>query len=178
MAKRENHYEAAFEALLRGRRIPYVAVDERRRALWGDRSLKSLDYIVSPSGGPCSYLVDIKGRRFPGGGQFWRNWTTSDDLCSLTRWSELFGPGFVCLLVFAYQVVGRRAPVPPEELLVHGGRLYGFVGMRLDHYAAAARRISPKWDTVAMPTGDFRRRAQPVLSLLTAEMPAPMEAVG
>ena len=32
MAKRDNHYEAAFEAWLRWLRVPYVAVDEAHRA--------------------------------------------------------------------------------------------------------------------------------------------------
>jgi len=35
MAKRSNHYEAAFEEYLRQRQIPYVAVDEKKRALLG-----------------------------------------------------------------------------------------------------------------------------------------------
>ena len=31
---RDNHYEAAFEAYLRARRLPYIAVDEARRSSW------------------------------------------------------------------------------------------------------------------------------------------------
>ena len=50
LANRDNHYEAAFEAFLRARRLPYVAVDEARRSLVADGSLKSLDFIVSPPG--------------------------------------------------------------------------------------------------------------------------------
>src|SRR3972149_2650541 len=49
--KRDNHYEAAFEAYLRRRRLPYVAVDEARRSLAPDGALKSLDFIVSSPGG-------------------------------------------------------------------------------------------------------------------------------
>ena len=49
MANRDNHYEAAFEAFLRARRVPYVAVDEAQRSLVADGSLKSLDFIVSPA---------------------------------------------------------------------------------------------------------------------------------
>ena len=65
---RDNHYEAAFEEYLRARQVPYVAVDEARRTLAGDASLKSLDFIVSSSSGR-SWLVDVKGRRFPSGEQ-------------------------------------------------------------------------------------------------------------
>jgi hypothetical protein len=66
MANRDNHYEAAFEAYLRSRGVPYVAVDEARRTLLGGTSIKSLDFIVSPVGAQ-SLLVDVKGRRFPSG---------------------------------------------------------------------------------------------------------------
>ena len=67
MANRDNHYEAAFEAYLRDRRLPYVAVDEAKRSLLSNgSSIKNLDFIVSsPSG--VTWLVDVKGRRFPGG---------------------------------------------------------------------------------------------------------------
>lgn len=54
MAKRHNHYEAAFEDYLRSRQIAYVAVDERRLAVEAIGSLKSVDFIVSPGGGPLS----------------------------------------------------------------------------------------------------------------------------
>ena len=67
MANRNNHYEAAFEEFLRQRGVPYVAVDEARRSLLGgDASLKSLDYIVSAPG-ELTWLVDVKGRKFPSG---------------------------------------------------------------------------------------------------------------
>ena len=57
MADRNVHYEAAFEAFLRSRRLPYIAVDEARRSLVADGSLKSLDFIVSPPGQPKSRLL-------------------------------------------------------------------------------------------------------------------------
>src|SRR5690349_8781540 len=105
MAKRNNVYEAAFEAYLRFRRIPYVAVDEAKRSLDERQSLKSPDFIVSPVGQPRSWLVDVKGRKFPTGRrkQYWKNWSTGDELKSLASWENLFGPHFRGLLVFAYQ---------------------------------------------------------------------------
>ena len=169
MANRNNHYEAAFEEYLRGRGVPYVAVDEARRSLLGDgASLKSLDFIVSTCVG-TTWLVDVKGRRFPSGDvqkQYWKNWATRDDLRSLARWEELFGQGFCGLLVFAYDVLGRRAPLPAEQLFEHRGNLYGFVAVRLSDYAGAAHPISPRWDTWAMPTDAFRRFARPLEELL------------
>mgnify|MGYP000856966991 CR=1 FL=1 len=163
--KRDNHYEVAFEAYLRSRKVPYVAVDEARRSvLSSGTTIKSLDFIVS-SPGPATWLVDVKGRRFPTGEvgkQYWKNWSTRDDLVSLAQWEELFGESFQALFVFAYDVLADRAPLPEEQLFRYRNSLYGFVGVRLRDYAAAAHIISPSWDTVAMPTAEFRRIARPV----------------
>lgn len=167
MANRDNHYESAFEEYLRARQVPYVAVDETRRSLMADSSLKSLDFIVSaPSG--ASWLVDVKGRRFPSGEQkqYWKNWSTRDDLDSLACWEQLFGDRFTGLFVFAYNVVGDRAPLPEEELFAHRGGLYGFIGIRRRDYANLARPISTAWDTVAMPAEAFRRLAEPLACFL------------
>ena len=171
MANRDNHYEAAFEEYLRGRGIPYVAVDEAKRSLLSSgASIKSLDFIVS-SPGPIRWLVDVKGRKFPSGDiqkQYWKNWSTRDDLRSLAQWEELFGTNFRGLFVFAYEVLGDRAPLPAEELFACRGNLYGFIAVPLSDYAAHAHPISPRWDTWAMPAADFRRLARPLANLLRA----------
>jgi hypothetical protein len=162
--KRDNHYESAFEAYLRARRIAYIAVDEARRTLVADGSLKSLDFIVSPPG-QISWLVDVKGRRFPSGDehhQYWKNWSTRDDLRSLAAWQSQFGPGSCAMLVFAYHLGAGRSPLPPEELFGFRGESYGFLGVRLSDYLPHARPLSDRWDTVAMPTGMFRRAARPL----------------
>lgn len=193
MTKRDNHYEAAFEAYLRARAVPYVAVDETRRSPIDDdravapigggnpagqnfeadagripvstarRTLKSVDFIVSGSTGG-SWLVDVKGRRFPSGraGQLWKNWSTWDDLTSLARWEETFGDRFRALFVFAYNVIGDRAPLPAEQLFTFRQRVYGFVAIPLHDYAAHARRLSVRWDTVTMPVRQFRALAAPL----------------
>ena len=181
MAKRDNHYEAAFEAYLRARRIPYVAVDEAKRSLLGGGTLKSVDFILTPPRpGSCgcrdqgtAWLADIKGRRFPAGRQkqFWKNWSTSDELRSLARWEELLGKQFTGLLVFAYHVVGPFAPLPAEQLFPFRGELYGFVGIRLHHYTSCSHTISPKWDTVAMPVAKFRELSEPMDCLLGLSSP-------
>lgn len=174
MANRDNHYESAFEAYLRSRNVPYVAVDEAKRSrLSNGASIKSLDFIVSAPG-RITWLVDVKGRRFPSGettAQYWKNWSTRDDLSSLTHWERLFGETFRGLFVFAYAVLGDRAPLPAEQLFEHRGKLYGFVATLLSDYAAKAHQISPKWDTVAMPTAEFRRLARPLAELLEHQPP-------
>ena len=163
MANRKNHYEAAFEAYLRDAQIPYVAVDEARRSLLADgRSLKSLDFIVSSDRG-ITWLVDVKGRRFPSGRsgkQYWKNWSTEDDMKSLAQWEDLFGKDFVGLYVFAYEVVGERSPLPQEQIFAYRDSLYAFVAMTLAEYRRAARPISTRWETVAVGATDFRRLAR------------------
>jgi hypothetical protein len=162
MAHRDNHYEAAFEAWLGWLGLPCVAVDESRRPFVGGRSLKSLDYIVAASADTARWLVDVKGRRFPTAGQqYWRNWSTRDELTSLAGWEEVLGPPFAGLLVFAYNIVGDRAPLAASDLFVYERRLYGFVAIRLEHYTSFARPLSARWDTVTVSTPRFRALARP-----------------
>lgn len=165
-----NHYELAFETFLRKRRIPFLAVEERRRNyLENGRSLKNLDFVVSPSDGP-SWLVDVKGRRFPGGGTrggaYWKHWSTRDDLVGIRQWEKLFGERFSGLFVFAYLIVGDRSPLPPERLFDFQNRLYGFVGISVQDYLREIRLLSPRWKTFAMPTARFRELARPVEDFL------------
>jgi hypothetical protein len=172
--KRDNHYEAAFEAYLRRERLAYIGVDEARRSLVPGGSLKSLDFIVSPASGPA-WLVDVKGRRFPSGDeqqQYWKNWSTRDDLRSLAAWQRHFGENFQPLLVFAYHLVGSRSPLPPEQLFEFRGAHYGFVAVRLADFVPHARPLSDRWDTVAMPVGEFRRTARSVEELLHSPLAA------
>ncbi len=168
MAKRDNHYEAAFEAYLRARQVAYVAVDEAKRSLLSEGTLKSLDFIVTPRGLGHAWLADVKGRRFPAGRQkqYWKNWTTGDELHSLARWEELLGGQFTGLLVFTYHIVGDFAPVPTEQLFNFRERWYAFLAIRLHHYTAHAHVISPKWDTRALAAARFRELAEPMDQLL------------
>jgi hypothetical protein len=69
VAQRRFHYEQAFEHYLRSNRVPYVAVDEAKKALApisgggrGPSSLKSFDFVVyTPQ---RNLLIDVKGRMF------------------------------------------------------------------------------------------------------------------
>jgi hypothetical protein len=180
MAKRHNHYELAFEAHLREERVAYVAVDEQRRSLIASGSLKNLDYIVSPSDS-VSLLVDIKGRQFPSGKkqkQYWRNWSTWDDLVSMAQWQDKLGAGSLALLVFAYEVVGSRAPVEPSRLFSFRDRLYAFLAVRTADYIQFSRPLSTKWQTVAMPAAAFRQAAFPLSDILNRGESAALELVG
>ena len=55
------HYEAAFEDYLRKKGLPYIAVDEAKKALFAGAKLKSFDFVVYNKKGP-NLLVDVKGR--------------------------------------------------------------------------------------------------------------------
>jgi hypothetical protein len=87
-------------------------------------------------------------------------------LRSLAAWERHFGDGFLPLLVFAYHLVGRRSPLPPEQLFEFRGEYSGFVAVRLADFVPHARPLSDRWDTVAMPVGEFRRSARALVELL------------
>jgi hypothetical protein len=170
MAIRANHYDAAFEAYLREARVPYVVVDEARRALWNEVSLKSLDFVVySPTLG--NLLVDVKGRRCPAAGDpgsSWENWATADDLESLGRWEQVFGPNFRALLVFAYHLPETPLVRQPTAMFTFRDRTYGFYGVWAEAYRQLMRTRSPKWETVWLPSGSFRELRFPLANLTEA----------
>ena len=173
MNRRANAYEAAFADYLRSLRVAYVAADQSRRSVERGGTLKSVDFVVSPAAPPghtpTRWLVDVKGRRFPSGRrrpQYWRNWTTADELESLSRWSLRFGSAFRAVLVFAYELVGERSPTPPEQVHFWRGVPYAFLAAEASRYRAASRPLSPRWGTVAVPAAEFRRLAVPVGQLL------------
>ena len=169
MAIRSNHYDVAFEAYLRAIRVPYVSVDETRRALLQGTSLKSMDFIVHPPGGE-NLLVDVKGRRFPtesvSGRQLWKNWATEDDIRSLLRWEESFGDGFSATLVFAYHILGPEWEAQHEQCWEFRGRTYAFYGVSVRDYAALMKRCSPSWETVAVRADEFRELRTPFRQFL------------
>jgi hypothetical protein len=176
---RSNHYEAAFEAYLQWHRLCYVAVDETRRAMLGDMRVKNLDFIVyGPSG--ARLLVDVKGRRFPGGSpgrlrSVWECWSTQDDIDGLERWTQLFGPGYQGLLVFVYQLLPIvTLPEDTEDLWTWRGRRYLLRAVPVEEYRQRMRVRSPRWGTVGLPGAVFRELVRP-LHYYTLGTPAASE---
>jgi len=161
MADRKIHYESAFEAYLRERGIPYVAVDEARKALFSSARLKSFDFVVYSKSGR-NLLVDIKGRQFRGSSarRSFQTWATERDVEDLLQWQEVFGDGFTAVLMFMYWI---DAPLTPEPgMFEHRGRWYLTLGVALAEYREHMRRRSVKWETVALPQADFRSLARPI----------------
>jgi len=163
MADRKIHYEAAFEAFLRQRGIPYVAVDEAKKALFADAKLKSFDFVVySPRG--ANLLVDVKGRQLCGGGvksaRGVQTWATQRDVEDLMQWERVFGEGFKAVLTFVYWI---DPPVTEEPgVFCHQERWYRMLGVELTEYRNHMRRRSARWETVALPAADFRLLARPL----------------
>ncbi len=162
MAIRSNHYDAAFEAYLIGSGRPFVAIDETRRAQLAGVSLKSMDFIVD--GGEHRLLLDVKGRRFPTGGNLgtrWECWADADDVESLLRWEEVFGNQFRAAFVFAYELRDPCwYPLHPQRW-EFGDRIYAFYAVWVRDYARVMRTRSPRWETVALPTREFARIRRP-----------------
>jgi hypothetical protein len=164
--KRSNKYEAAFESYLQSHRLGYVAVDESRRAFLGDQPVKNLDFIVL-AGGWSRLLVDVKGRRFPGGVEgrqrwTWENWSTQEDVDGLERWVELFGLGYQGLLVFMYDLQPSvHVPEDTTDLFTWRGERYLLRAVPIRDYRRHMRVRSPRWGTVALPGNVFRRLVRP-----------------
>src|SRR5438874_12007628 len=110
MADRTIHYEAAFEAFLRSRGIPYVAVDEAKKALFADAKLKSFDFVVYSKKG-ANLLIDVKGRSARDRAatkRSFQTWTTERDIDDLMQWEQIFGVEFTGLLAFVYEIEAER----------------------------------------------------------------------
>lgn len=170
-------YERAFEAHLRRRQVPYVAVDQARRALLPPQAklecldreagvtqrLKSFDFVIYGEG--RHLLVEIKGRRLssrrsviPAGSRGaiapatrLESWSTLDDVESLALWQELFGRPFTGVLAFVYQMDRTAEPAGFDEWFEHEGTRFGVMGIPIDAYRASMKTRSPRWRTVDLP---------------------------
>lgn len=202
MAQRRHHYENAFEHYLRARRIPYVSVDEARKALLPGadpmrapvldgasggvrpgRAIKSFDFVVYGEG--ANLLIDIKGRKIAkrsgggaaGGGGAARSrldsWATRDDVDSLLTWRRLFGAGFDAALVFVYWCDDQPPDGLFQEVFAHRERWYAVRAVLLDAYLGAMKTRSAKWRTVHVPVDEFERISQPFCGSASDLQPGP-----
>ena len=187
--QRRHHYERAFEAYLRSRRIPYVSVNEARKALLpvqaadaGSAALKSFDFVVYGDG--ANLLVDIKGRRVAARrakselavGRL-ETWVTEDDISSLMHWQRLFGPGFEPVFIFIYQCQSQPPDALFQEVLQVRDQWYILRSVRLEDYTRHMKPRSPRWRTVHVPAAAFERISQP-FAPSGAGGPSPGSAAG
>lgn len=200
MGQQRHHYEQAFEAHVRSRRVPLVSVNEARKSLLpaphepGDPhdphgALKSFDYLLY--GADVNLLVEIKGRRLgahphePDGGarplapappSAMQNWVTRDDVASLLRWEALFGAGFCAAFVFIYWLERQPASALFEEMIEHKGRWYLLRAIAAADYQRHMRPRSERWGTVSLPAATFDRLSGPLLGPTRSPALAPQTA--
>ena len=180
MAQRRHHYERAFERYLRRHRIPYVSIDEAKKALLPEparfavahpedestRALKSFDFVVyAPD---ANFLVEVKGRKVPKSihgttrsTARLESWVTQDDVFSLQTWQSLFGHGFCAVIVFLYWCQTEPPDALFQETFVSDNRWYALRAVTIDDYAAHMRTRSPRWRTVHLPAKDYERLSHP-----------------
>jgi len=169
MPGRTNHYESALEAYLRSHSIPFVNVEEVKKALFSGTRLKSFDYVVYSKKG-SNLLVDVKGRAHKpkrvGAATRFENWATERDLADLIEWEKVFGDGFKGLLTFVYWIHNPEKSAPQPGTFRHRDRWYLLMGVDAAAYRSRMRRRSAKWETVALASEDFRSLARPLESWL------------
>jgi len=179
MAQRRFHYDLAFEHYLRSNAIPYVAVDEAKRALAPTAAtpktgavagtaakLKSFDFVVYSERGP-NLLVDVKGRKHSGrSSKALDNWVTQYDVDSLRRWEGIFGSGFQAAFAFLYWCDVQPPDALFLELFEFNEKWYAVLAIRLADYERHLKRRSVKWDTVNMPAAEFTKLAVPLKQML------------
>ena len=176
VANRRFHYDRAFEHYLRANAIPYVAVDEAKRALTGDRKskvlptkLKSFDFVVYAQKG-SNLLIDVKGRKHagrPGGtSRSFQNWVTRDDVTSLAKWAEILGGDFEPAFAFLFWCDAQPPDALFHEVFEYGERWYAVLAVKLSDYTQHMRDRSAKWDTVSIPAKAFDQVSVPLRELL------------
>ncbi len=187
MALRRFHYDAAFERYLRRRQIPYIAVDEAKRAIVkndpgsgpapsfvsGPIKLKSFDFVVY-SRHNDNLLVEVKGRKLGGCGParngkragYFDNWVTRADIESLLRWERLFGAGFRAAFAFVYWCQAGSNRTPGHEMFQSVNRWYTLVVVTVSDYQTHIKPRSRSWQTVDIPAARFAALAKPMTHLL------------
>jgi hypothetical protein len=125
--------------------IPYIAVDEANGRWWRWRVDQVPRFIVSaPAAGVAGRCERAAFSSGDDQKQYWKNWSPREDWRA-AQWEKLFGPNFHGLLVFAYNIVGDRAPLPAEQLFEYREPLR-LRAVPLDHYADHCHAISPSWE--------------------------------
>jgi hypothetical protein len=168
MAQRRFHYDLAFERYLRENKVPYIAVDEAKRALDGTapHGLKSFDFVVYSQTGK-NILVDVKGRKHSGkSNKALDNWVTEGDIECMARWKEIFGDGFEAAFAFLYWCDAQPPDALFQEIFDCNGRWYAILGIKLNDYKKHMKQRSPRWQTVNISAAAFGRLSEPLMRML------------
>jgi hypothetical protein len=157
-----NHYEKAFANWLLDNRIPYVAVDEQKRAALGRSNLKSFDYLLYPANQKI-IIAEIKGRLFKGKSigklSGMQSWVSTDDIDGLFAWQQVFGQTHAAALIFVYHIENVDVDFDGKQIYEYDGRNYFFYAVFIDDYIKIMKLRSPRWKTVHLPVKGFRQIA-------------------
>lgn len=153
-----SEYENMFEKLLREKQLPYIAINEAKRAIVHGKKIKSFDFIVSSKNN--IFLIDIRGKQFPYGrgnreGEYWENWIHEDDLGGLEFWEKKFGSNKAKgLLIFPYKIKSRQEVEDENKLhkevnkfkcrFEFKNKSYGLVAITPDEYKKKSKIRSSK----------------------------------
>ena len=164
-----NHYERAFEHWLIDGRVDYVRADEHRRIGAAGQSVKNFDFLIYTRSAR-RIIVEVKGRTFRGtslvGMKGFECWVTQDDVEGLVKWQKALGVDHEAVFIFAYRLAQADVDLNGREAFCLGSDRYVFFAVRVDDYARAMKRRSPKWRTVTLPAAAFGRYAMELTSLL------------
>jgi len=101
LAPQDSTGKAGLEHFLRQRQVPYVAVDEAKKAIFAGSSLDAFDFLVYCDDGPNHLVLIVHGR------------PTAEQDALLAEWAKIFGPAFV-------GVFARRRPIGMWEHFIRG----------------------------------------------------------
>lgn len=171
-----NEYERAFESWLVDNSVRYVYVDQSRRTLFGSEKVKTFDFLLFPStdDGPV-IIAELKGKLFKGdslaGLKGMQNWVGADDVRGLLQWQQrLSSPErfnhTLPVFVFAYQFANIDVENDGNEIYDFEGRSYAFFCVQLRDYIDNMKVRSPGWQTVSLPSADFRHQVLSLRQLL------------
>src|SRR6266850_1099201 len=87
----------------------------------------------------------------------WECWSTADDVDGVARWEAAFGPGYLGVFVFVYQLLPDVPFVADSDDLWHWqGRRYLLRAVTADDYRRHMRVRSARWGTVSLPRATYR----------------------
>jgi len=164
-----NHYERAFGNWLIDNRVPYITVDEQKRAAFGRSKIKSFDYLLYPPS-QQTIVAEVKGRAFKGTTfaklTGFDCWVTTDDIAGLAKWQRVFGPSHTFAFIFAYRIKNIDVDFDGRDVYEFEDNRYIFFCIKLDDYRKFMKSRSPKWKTVTLPAEKFRQCAVQMQNLL------------
>jgi hypothetical protein len=164
-----SHYEKAFQSWLTDNHIQYICVDDSTKAAFDSSKVKSFDFLLYPRSGKV-VIAEVKGRKFKGTSLCnltgLDSWVTADDVEGLVKWQQVFGPDHMAVFIFAYKMGQIDVDFDGHALYQFQTNRYVFFAVKADDYRKFMRLRSPKWQTVVLPAGDFRRCSSPIEDLL------------